>query len=36
VINHWEFSGYFEKGISTSFHPFGHEQYPFDNTSQNE
>jgi hypothetical protein len=36
VINPKAFLGYLEKGTATSLHPFGHEQYPFDNVGQNE
>jgi len=36
VINPKAFSGYIERGIVLSLHPFGHEQYPFDNVGQNE
>ncbi len=36
VINPKAFSGYLERGIVLSLHPFGHEQYPFDNVGQNE
>jgi hypothetical protein len=36
VINPKAFSGYLEKGNIASFHPLGHEQYPFDNVGQNQ
>jgi hypothetical protein len=36
VINLKAFLGYLEKGNVASFHPSGHEQYPFDNVGQNQ
>jgi hypothetical protein len=36
VIIHSIFSRYLERGIAASFHPSGHEQYPYDNVDQNE
>jgi hypothetical protein len=36
VINTKAFLEYLEKGNAVSFHPFGHEQYPFDIVNQNE
>jgi hypothetical protein len=36
VINHLAFLEYLERGAAASLHPFGHEQYLFDNVSQNE
>jgi hypothetical protein len=36
VIKPKAFLGYLEKGNAISLHPFGHEQYLFNNVGQNE